>query len=323
MTYYKLSNMLDEVDDKCFMYAIETINNKYQFDYCDDLDFFIEEYNKLPDEEKVLYEIFRENKPVKMFLDIDMPKTWGVSSDDVYRDIMLLINEFNNKFFKDSNNTNIAVLDSTQVSGKISLHILDFNNHFLNITDMKRYYVMFEDYAKKSRSKYYQYIDFHIATKNRMMRMIGSHKRKDPTRILVPALYNCNSSIYPVNSKMWYATHIGKKSIPFSFEIIKIKKQTKLKKTENVNISDKDIKLYIGVYKKETATNYKSWWEISSAIYSILGDSGKDLYLEFSKKAKDKYDEAGCEAYWDNRKFSDKFNNKILLKYFHKDKTIF
>jgi hypothetical protein len=60
--------------------------------------------------------------------------------------------------------------------------------------------------------------------------------------------------------------------------------------------------------------NYSTWFEVGSALFNVLGESGKLLFQSWSKKSA-KYDEKGCARQWENCKSYPAFTAGTIFHY--------
>jgi len=334
--YSKLNLAIEAAPSGAFIYSKETPNSKYLFGFCDDLEYFIEQYQScVTEDEKRYYEVFLEDRPLKLFFDIDVGKKdqlLFMSASDVYREFQLFIADFHRVVLRQIIPVDLMILDSSVVSGKISLHIQDLNNHWVNVGQMKQYYSLMKEFLDRGGDnyKYMKFIDFGICTKNRSMRMIGSHKLKSPERVLTPAKYCCNTLRYPSLCKEWFATHIGSQSK----KIVLKGSSKKTKKEEEGEVGgvclypefdDKEMlnqcRLAVSVLKPATAQAYKSWYAIGSALYTTLGGSreGLNLWLDFSAKSPDSFNKEECIEMWERGNMNG-YKYGTLIHYFNQDK---
>lgn len=327
--YHKLVDLYENVEDTDFIYSIEA-GNGFMYSHCTDLDYFIEQYWSLPELDRTYQEIFQEHKPLKVFFDVDISKDdknkiykdtgkWGISPSDVYQEFLLFIADFHTHVLDQYIMSNYCVLDSSDVNGKTSLHLMDQSNHWPDINTMKCYYDKLYNFMKCSGKTYdyMKFIDFGISTKNRNMRMIGSHKAKEPTRVLKP-FREASSYKYKKTDKRWFVTHI-------SFDSSELKLKIPPKKVPKVNkkLTSQELlescKHIINELCTDTATKYSSWYGVGSALYNTLdgSDEGLELFIQFSKLDKENYDEDEIIKLWD-RGMSG-YNYGTLLYYFNKD----
>lgn len=332
--YSKLNLAIEAAPEGAFIYSKETPGSKYLFGFCDDLEYFIEQYSGLAREEKRFYEVFLEDRPLKLFFDIDVGKKEQVcfmSASDVYREFQLFIGDFHKVVLKQILPIDLMILDSSVVSGKISLHIQDLNNHWGNIGQMKQYYKLMKEFLDRRGSdyRYMKHIDFGICTKNRSMRIIDSHKVKSPLRVLKPARYCCNTQRYPRVCKEWFATHVSEDSNELVLKVTKAKEGGGVKKVGGTlsypELNDEEMynqcKLALRGLKAETARQYKSWYAIGSALYATLGGSreGLDLWLKFSAKSPESFNKEECVEMWERGDMKG-YTYGTIIHYFNQDK---
>lgn len=335
MVFSRLSELFENIPHAdVFCYAVEE-KKGYSFHYCDDLNYFIEQYSTL--EMKNHNEIFREGRPLKLFFDIDISKQdrldlykqtgllkhFSLDTAEIVNELRRCITEFHVQMLKKTYILHtLMVLDSSEVNGKRSLHVMDHANHFKDPASMKIYYNGLRDFVKDNDDyTYMKYIDFGICSKNRLMRMIGSSKIEDPNRVLKPSRFTHRPHECGLSSK-WFATHVDKHST-----LIRMKKEAVVLKPPRPSLNDVDQKDMLKSCKgliqdlnPETAVKRKDWYAIGSALHKCLDGSNDafKLWIKFSKSNPESYCYDECVTEW-NRGMCDKYNYSTLCYYSHRD----
>lgn len=121
-------------------------------------------------------------------------------------------------------------------------------------------------------------------------------------------LKNDNSAIYKLLSVKRPFSEVEKLNPEFKKKIKLEKQKKEIKHSINFNNTDKEkydmVNELVLLLNEERATEYGSWRDVGFCIKNILGESGIDLFLLFSKKSK-KYSESGCEKFWNNISMTD------------------
>jgi hypothetical protein len=213
------------------------------------------------------------------------------------------------------------VLDASTVNGKRSLHVMDRNHHLANIADMRIYYEKFKAFIHARLEDYpcMRFIDFSVCSKNRLMRMAGSSKIKDPARVLRP----CKTYHRPTKLSVdFFATHV-EDSIKISIKKPPVKKPKILSTSQNdpqtpsYNDTLETCKLLINGIKPAYSINRSDWFAIGSALHTALNGNqdGLDLWILHSKKNIETLDVEECKQEW-SKGMSDKYTPATLLWYF-------
>jgi P4 family phage/plasmid primase-like protien len=71
--------------------------------------------------------------------------------------------------------------------------------------------------------------------------------------------------------------------------------------TKNLNETLEKAKKYMSILSEERSSNYSTWMQVGWAVYNISNgnENGLNLWLEFSSKCGDKFNEAECISLWD------------------------
>ncbi|KAI7822705.1 origin of replication binding protein-domain-containing protein [Gamsiella multidivaricata] len=157
-------------------------NPFYEYSSYEDLSASLRAYTNVPDEDKCFTEQIREGRPCSEYYDIDL----ALDIDNAL----------------DSSASGIASLEQ-----QVFAEFLIARNHFApnyavttyafkdNNKHMKAFMVQFQrdrrDQGQKiENSQLLEHIDMGVYNRNRPMRIIGSHKREDPSRPLQRALWH-------------------------------------------------------------------------------------------------------------------------------------
>ncbi|KAG0286032.1 hypothetical protein BGZ96_009819 [Linnemannia gamsii] len=187
-----------------FFVAIDVPSSKEYASYKDS-SVFLDVYDSVPEVERCFFEQIREGKACKEYYDIDW--TLASSADEgeikkleqqVFTAFLRVRNQHAPEFALD--NEHCRVLSSSN-SEKLSLHIviptMVFEN---NNRHMKAFILRFQETWKsalcdKDDAALLKRIDKGVYSKNRNMRILGSHKFLDPTRPLQRAEWHVPSML--------------------------------------------------------------------------------------------------------------------------------
>ncbi|KAF9900625.1 hypothetical protein EC991_007071, partial [Linnemannia zychae] len=176
-----------------FFVAIDVPSSKEYASYKDS-SVFLDVYDSVPEEERCFFEQIREGKACKEYYDIDW--TLASSADEgeikkleqqVFTAFLRVRNQHAPEFALDNEHCRVF---SSSNSKKLSLHIviptMVFENNNLH---MKAFILRFQETWKsalcdKDDAALLKRIDMGVYSKNRNMRILGSHKFLDPTRPL-------------------------------------------------------------------------------------------------------------------------------------------
>ncbi|KAG0347074.1 hypothetical protein BGZ54_005036, partial [Gamsiella multidivaricata] len=179
-------------------------NPFYEYSSYEDLSASLRAYTNVPDEDKCFTEQIREGRPCSEYYDIDLAldidnaldsSASGIASleQQVFAEFLIARNHFAPNYAVTSEQCRVLSASSRK---KLSLHIIipayafkDNNKH------MKAFMVQFQrdrrDQGQKiENSQLLEHIDMGVYNRNRPMRIIGSHKREDPSRPLQRALWH-------------------------------------------------------------------------------------------------------------------------------------
>lgn len=188
---------------KCgFQNNLDFHNYKYCFKYeygdegkrCliigNDKNVFKEWFKSLPESQRKLYELIRENDIVAEFYDIDLKIEGENDVDELSIDIVKeLLYTRNNICDKKLSNKDIIVL-SAHTQKKLSLHIISLKTYFKN-NKLQKFFA--EDlFTSLNKNKSIFNIDTSVYSKNRCFRMYLNHKYGKNNKLVIfkPTIYN-------------------------------------------------------------------------------------------------------------------------------------
>lgn len=212
---------------------------------------------------------------------------------------------------------------------KLSLHIIiNQPKHFKNTNDQRIWASEFSQWIKEYHPNSKLQLDLSVYNNNSIMRCVGSTKVGDEKRPFKP--YGLSKKI--TDKRLFYCSYVEKfygvvGQITYNGMSIDIPQE---KKKEVVNVYPKltneeeyrTCKVIIEQLKPERADNYNDWFAVGSALYNTLEGSkeGLELFLLFSQKCEDKYDENHCIQKWSKMEGST-YSKGTLIHMFNKDKT--
>ncbi|KAG0265613.1 hypothetical protein BG011_004404 [Mortierella polycephala] len=181
-----------------FFVAFQPEPSYYEYSYYPDIPAFMEAYAKVPEPERCFFEKIHEGHACNEYYDID----WHIESDEIGEDrIGLLEQQVFAEFLMARNqyataypvtNDQCRILSASS-SSKLSLHIVIPTHVFKdNNLHMKASMTAFQhtrstDNDLRKTCQSLKHIDMGVYSKNRCFRILGSHKRSDPSRVLVRA----------------------------------------------------------------------------------------------------------------------------------------
>jgi len=215
---------------------------------------------------------------------------------------------------------------------KLSLHvIINKNKYFKNTDEQRRWQKTFSTWVQ-NRFK----IDMSVYNKNSVMRCIDSSKVTEPNRplrawghskkIKDKRLFFCSA----VKQYHYYDPKGNVTSSILSGMEIYVPESPKqiITKSERDPIEFpqllENVNHMIETISPSRADSYETWFPISAAIKSVLGDCQEafDLYHYFSEGCPEKYNEDQCTLFWDKMTNSQcsKYTIGTLYNYYNLDK---
>ncbi|KAK3832366.1 MAG: hypothetical protein J3R72DRAFT_515406 [Linnemannia gamsii] len=209
-----------------FFVAIDVPSSKEYASYKDS-SVFLDVYDSVPEVERCFFEQIREGKACKEYYDID----WTLASSANEGEIKKLEQQVFTAFLRVRNqhapefaldDEHCRVLSSSNRE-KLSLHIviptMVFEN---NNRHMKAFILRFQEAWKsalcdKDDAALLEHIDMGVYSKNRLMRILGSHKFLDPSRPLQRAEWHVPSML--AEDEEFLITAIGPDSIKITSDL--------------------------------------------------------------------------------------------------------
>ena len=278
-------------------------------------------------------ELIRENQPCREYYDFD--GLWSDGWNNVL-DYVLEFLRLRADFAKDkSNNINNLpvsykdlIITEACNAKKLSLHIIvDQPCYFKNTGDQMVWANAFSNWIKTKHPMSKIKLDTSVYNKNSVFRCLVNSKVDDLHRKFRPY----GLAKYIRDRRMLYVTYIEKyfglvgevsyMYLPINLPVVKeVKKKVKKIRKLSTYEEEKACSDMVRSLKKERAENYVDWCAIGHALYDTLNGSEKGLsiFLEFSARCKDKYDEKICTNYWNNIK-EPAYTKGTIIHYFKED----
>jgi len=313
--------------------------NTYSYNSFKDLDSFLT-YQSTIDGPKHFYELIRENTPCREYYDIDAQKSdfetiqSFLKEFDTLREEFLktqqTISDFEPLLQKHQSNIwgNLTInrrLVPTQIiteacnDKKFSLHIIyNQKRKFRNTTELKYFMTEFNNFLKTKNTKIE--LDLSVYNKNSTMRIIGSSKVSDVSRIF--------KSYHHIDLPM--SNFFISNPTTGLHNKLNMIEQPKKDKSEYPKLTDEEelefCKTLIKHINKDRACNYENWFKFGCALFNVLNGTkeGLDVFLEFSKFCPEKYDEQTCiDLYQSFRdpELNDNIGKGSLIYWYNEDKT--
>ena len=178
-------------------------STNFKFGSCENNEALIELINESSEAQRTYYEVLQENKPQKMFCEMDAKNIYGekkLNASDVAVEFIKLMTAVSNKLEINLDPKKWKLTTSSN-DYKISIHAV-YPLIFKNSEEQRKFWDFVLSVAMESfqhlmspvekiinDTKTYKFnfiVDMSVYTKNRAMRTIYSHKQKDAARVLKP-----------------------------------------------------------------------------------------------------------------------------------------
>lgn len=282
-------------------------------------------------------ELIREDTPCMEYYDID--GLWSDGWKDIHDcvlEFLILRNNYAECKENTINNTRIIwsdlVITEACNDKKLSLHIIirprTGFKYFNNTKDQRTWANKFSEWIKKNYSSKIS-IDTSVYNKNSLMRCVNSCKIGDDLRPFVP--YGLTKHIK--DDRELFCSYVRKCYIvvgEVSYDGISIFINDSEEKSDDEKkiypvLTDKEAftacEYMTKQLKIERANDYAQWFAIGSSLYDSLNGSqeGLHLFLEFSSRCQEKYDEEECTTVWNNMS-TGVYKLGTLIHYYNQDK---
>lgn len=278
-------------------------------------------------------ELIKEDTPCVEYYDLDGKWSDGWESiHDYVLAFLKLRDEYAEYPLNAINNRTIRwedlIITEACNDEKLSLHIIVRGAYYFNNTNDQRVWANnFSEWIKLKHPESKIEIDTSVYNKNSIMRCVGSYKVGEESRPLRP--YGLAKKIK--DKRLFYCSYVekfygvvGKVSYMYLPLDVPQPEKKPVSPTSFPKVSDKEeletCKVIIKTIHPSRSYERGSWFAIGSALHTTLWGSqeGLDLFLEFSSRCPDKYNEDECTRMWS--KFEREYSKGTLIYYFNQDK---
>ncbi len=175
----------------CFKYEYDN-NGKRCMIVGNDKNVFLDWFKHLPESQRKLYELIREDDIVAEYYDIDLSLDTQYTLeelDDMSNSIIRTLLDARNDVAQHILSNKDLIVLSAHTFDKLSLHIITTTTYFKN-TRLHRLFAL--DVYKKLKEMTFFTIDISVYSKNRSFRMFMNHKhgKNNPLILFNPIIYN-------------------------------------------------------------------------------------------------------------------------------------
>jgi hypothetical protein len=275
-------------------------------------------------------EVIREDYPCVEYYDIDC--SWEQGWHSIHECVMAFLklrNEYREQVFNRPVDYEDLIITEACDEKELSLHIIIRHPmYFKNTRDHRIWSASFQKWIDKKYPESAIELDVSVYNKNSLMRCVGSHKIRQPTRPFRP--YGLAKQI--TDKRLFFCSYVEKyygvvgevSYLHLPFRVLK-SKEIKDKKITYPQVASKEelenCTLIINTLQPKRSDNYNDWFSVGSSLYHTLqgSEEGLQLFLTFSAKCEDKYNENKCRDVWSKMEGSG-YTKGTLIHLFNEDK---
>lgn len=303
----------------------------YSFNSFKDIDTFLR--YQAGEQTKTFNEIIRVGTPCIEYYDIDAKWSNWSSVHDLVISFLKLREEFGSSKLnivnpKDVRYDDLIITEACNDT-KLSLHIIIRQDYYFKCTqDLRVFAGAFSDWIQRSYPKSKISIDMSVYNNNSAMRCIESCKLDDLQRPFKP--YGLAKKIK--DKRLFFCSYIekfhgvvGETSPMYLAADVTRPRQNPEKPIEYPKLQRHQelhtCRCIIKELHPKRSVEYNDWFAVGSALYNTLDGSeeGLNLFLLFSAKCEDKYNEIECRNIWTRMKGSG-YTKGTLVHMFNEDK---
>jgi hypothetical protein len=286
-----------------------------KFHFCENIYDFLDEYKNYPDDKKCFYEIIKDDRPCKLYFDLDYKIVTGGCNKGQYlfQCFEDLLCDFLRETFPKFNEKKLEyfILEASN-DIKISLHIICPTFIFQNKNDIKAFMNLFRHFFENNNGfnpdtgyTYMEALDWCVYDSDRSFRIIGSSKLGQKRPLRIPD-WHTNSKFSKNNIQNFFVTNINNTDNFIQInEKWKNKKFILNKKTDQVKLKYNDIQdiekhipeivngdeleYLLNIIPYEVIDEYDSWFKL---IYCLKKLGVPDERIHEISSQSDKYDES-------------------------------